>query len=103
MSNPIRALCLVLACALWSAAAMSEQGSGAPIAGLEPDRRPQEAPRITTVVIEDATKSRRMYGVIQPWPGNLHRIAEQGTWYSPMFHPGMTGPYDLRHWHGARP
>lgn len=103
MSNRSVARSLMLACALWGAAAAFAQGSATAVAGLEPDRRPEGAPRIEVYVLDEASKSRRLHGVSKPWPGNLDRIAEQGAWYSPMFHPGMTGPYDLRYWHGARP
>lgn len=70
-----------------------------PVAGLQPDRRPEAAPRLAAVVTDAALKQRRLQGVSQPWPGHVERIAEQGAWFSPMFAPGMTGPYDLRGWH----
>jgi hypothetical protein len=72
------------------------------VAGLQPDRRPQGAPVLRTDAVEPAIKSQRLTGVVTPWPGNVERIAEQGQWYSPMFRPGMTGPYDLRGWHTSR-
>jgi hypothetical protein len=73
--------------------------AGAPVAGLQPDRRPAAAPRLAAVVADAALKQRRLAGISQPWPGNVERIAEQGTWFSPMFAPGMTGRYDLRGLH----
>ncbi|MBL8460514.1 MAG: hypothetical protein JNM92_14210 [Zoogloea sp.] len=69
------------------------------IAGLKPDQRPAEAPRVTAVVIDQALKEQRLKGISQPWPGNLETIATQGNWYSPLFLPGMPGRYDLRGLH----
>ena len=73
--------------------------AGAPVAGLQPDRRPAAAPRLAAVVADAALKQRRLAGISPPWPGNVERIAEQGAWFSPMFAPGMTGRYDLRGLH----
>ena len=72
------------------------------IAGLQPDRRPAGAPSITTFKVSPELKAARLKGVSAPLPGNVEVIAMQGAWFSPMFRPGMTGPYDLREWHGAR-
>jgi len=69
------------------------------VAGLQPDRRPTSSPRITAFVAEPSLKATRLKGVSSPLPGNVAEIAAQGAWYSPMFQPGMTGPYDLRQWH----
>jgi hypothetical protein len=73
----------------------------APVAGLAPDRRPRAAPVLGASAVDAGTKRQRLQGVSQPWPGNVERVAEQGAWYSPFFHPGMTGPYDLRAWHAG--
>lgn len=88
-----------LACSLNAFA----QDSAPPVAGLQPDRRPDAAPVLRTAPVDAAIKNTRLTGITAPWPGNVERIAEQGAWYSPMFHPGMGGPYDLRGWHTARP
>lgn len=74
-----------------------------PVAGLKPDRRPEGAAVIQPAAVDAATRNTRLTGISEPWPGNVERIAEQGPWYSPMFRPGMPGPYDLRGWHAARP
>jgi len=78
------------------------QGVAPPVAGLKPDRRPEGAPTVQQTAVDAATRNARLAGISEPWPGNVERIAEQGTWYSPMFRPGMPGPYDLRGWHGGR-
>jgi len=69
------------------------------IAGLRPDQRPSEAPRVTAVAVDEPLKAQRLKGISQPWPGNLETIATQGNWYSPLFQPGLPGPYDLRGLH----
>ena len=94
MSPTIRVLSFVLLSQLSSAVPAAEF-----IAGLKPDRRPAEPPRTMTVVIYQALKEQRLKGISQPWPGNLEAIAAQGNWYSPLFQPGLPGPYDLRGLH----
>lgn len=69
------------------------------VAGLRPDQRPAGAPRITTAEVDANLVARRLQGLATPWPGNLETIAAQGNWYSPLFRPGMGGPYDLRGLH----
>ena len=69
------------------------------VAGLQPDRRPEAAPTVRSVAVDPALKAQRLQGIGKPWPGNVERIAEQGAWYSPMFAPGMPGPYDIRQVH----
>ncbi|HMZ01010.1 MAG TPA: hypothetical protein PLW24_20690 [Burkholderiaceae bacterium] len=89
---------IVLAAGL-SGAPVLAQSLDLSVAGLQPDRRPEAAPRQVAPTADAALKQRRLQGVEQPWPGNVERIAEQGAWFSPMFAPGMTGRYDLRGWH----
>lgn len=93
------------AAAITPAAALPAPAATAttPVAGLQRDRRPDAAPRIAAARIDATGKARRLAGVLKPWPGNVEQIAEQGAWYSPLFHPGMPGAYDLRQWHAPRP
>ena len=91
MSPCVRVLSFMLLCHLSSAAPAAEF-----IAGLKPDRRPAQAPRVTAHVVDQALKAQRLKGISEPWPGNLETIASQGNWYSPLFQPGLTGRYDLR-------
>lgn len=90
---------------IWSFAAwpllVQAQAAAPPVAGLKPDRRPEGSPVVAAAPVDPAVKSARLRGISQPWPGNVERIAEQGNWYSPMFHPGMRDPYDLRGLHGT--
>lgn len=69
------------------------------VAGLQPDRRPASAPTAAATPVDESLKVQRLQGIDKPWPGNLETIAAQGNWYSPMFRPGMPGPYDLRGLH----
>ena len=93
------------ACALWAPASHAQAPGAAPtpapIAGLQPDRRPPGAPSLVAAAPSPTLKQRRLSGIGQPWPGNVERIAEQGAWFSPMFAPGMGGRYDLRGLHGG--
>ena len=70
-----------------------------PIAGLHPDQRPAGAPVITSVHKDGAWYRRALTGVIPPYPASLHFLENQGNWYTPFIHPGMSAPYDLRGWH----
>lgn len=80
------------------------QPASAPVAGLQPDRRPEGAPVLQGTPASPELKAQRLRGIGKPWPGNVERIAEQqGGWYSPMFTPGMNPPYDLRNLHAGRP
>ncbi len=111
--SPTQAAALIgLCCGLSCAAAPSAPPPAAPTAGATPtgsaavqiaaeqrNRRPAHAPRLTTFPVSEALRWQRLRGVETPLPGNLAAIAAQGAWYSPMFSPGMTGPYDLRAWH----
>jgi len=114
-ARPGRIVCVFARCALaacsvapltaWAQASAAAPlpvaaGASAPwVAGLAPDRRPTDAPRLAAAAPSPALKQQRLAGIAQPWPGNVERIAEQGNWYSPMFAPGMPGRYDLRGLH----
>jgi hypothetical protein len=74
--------------------------AAAPVAGLQPDRRPAQAPQIKQVDSE-AVRKAGLRGVSEPIPASLGFLANQGAWYTPFTHPGMTGPYDLRGWHAT--
>ena len=78
-------------------------GAGAefPIAGLTPYERPAGAPVIAEFVKSGDWYEHALTGVSRPYPRSLRFLEDQGAWYTPFIHPGMTGAYDLRHWHGA--
>lgn len=94
-SGKIAAGLLVLLCSLGTQA----QSGPVLIAGLAPDHRPAGAPQLLQQPVGEEMKLWRLKGISKPWPGNVERIAQQGAWYSPMFRPGMNGPYDLRQQH----
>lgn len=96
------------------AAAAAAPGASAPVAVIPSGApgwvaprsralRPELAPRLHKHVASAELQQQRLRGVHAPWPGNLSVIARQGAWYTPLFHPGMTGPYDLRGWHPPIP
>jgi hypothetical protein len=70
-----------------------------PVAGLAPFQRPANAPVQTA---SPALSPRQaLHGVSSPIPDSLKFLNDQGGWFNPFTHPGMTGPYDLRGWHLA--
>ncbi len=73
-----------------------------PIAGLNPDRRPDGAPVIRENARSPAYEERFFRGVTGTRPASLSWFADQGAWYTPFDRPGMTGPYDLRNWHAGK-
>jgi len=84
-------------------AAQSAAAEGAKvfIAGLEPWHRPEWAPVVTEYPKDEAWYARALTGIIPPYPASLRFLEDQGAWYTPFIHPGMTGPYDIRGWHKA--
>lgn len=70
-----------------------------PIAGLAPDARPADAPRLETFAKGAAWYRQALTGISQPYPHSLRFLEDQGAWYTPFTVPGMTGPYDIRNWH----
>jgi len=73
--------------------------SAYPIAGVKPDQRPEGAPTIKEFSKDAAWYENALHGVDAPYPASLHFLENQGGWYTPFNHPGMTGPYDIRGWH----
>ncbi len=71
------------------------------IAGVNPSERPEGAPVITTYVKDGAWYAQALTGVSQPYPWTLRFLENQGAWFTPFIHPGMTGPYDIRGWHNG--
>ncbi|EIJ36717.1 hypothetical protein [Thiothrix nivea] len=69
------------------------------IAGTNPAERPATAPVITEVQHDSAWYTASLRGVEQPYPASLHFLENQGNWFTPFTHPGMTDYYDIRGWH----
>lgn len=69
------------------------------IAGSEPSARPAEAPVIIEYAKDAAWYDAALRGVSAPYPYSLRFLEDEGAWFSPFLHPGMTGPYDIRDWH----
>jgi len=70
-----------------------------PIAGTQPSQRPAGAPVIEWVHHNHAWFEHALTGISRPYPRSLYFLDNQGDWYTPFTHPGMTGPYDIRGWH----
>ncbi len=73
------------------------------IAGLNPSVRPAGAPVISEVAKPEGWYTRALNGVSKPYPASLRFLVDQGAWFSPFIHAGMTGPYDIRGWHSEKP
>ena len=69
------------------------------VAGGEPSQRPAGAPVVTEVVRDGAWYQEALRGIDPPFPYSLRFLEDQGNWFNPFLHPGMTGPYDIRNWH----
>jgi hypothetical protein len=72
------------------------------IAGVEPDRRPADAPKLMVTVHPQAWYVRAVSGVVAPYPQSLFFLDNQGDWYTPFNRPGLLGPYDIRGWHKSK-
>jgi hypothetical protein len=70
-----------------------------PVAGVTPDQRPAGAPVITAVDKDAGWYTQALTGVEPPYPASLRFLEDQGNWFTPFSHPGMTGRYDLRKWY----
>lgn len=73
-----------------------------PVAGLMPHQRPAGAPVITAPVRAANWDEKFLFGVARPVPQSLQWKKDQGGWFTPFDRAGMTGPYDLRGWHGRQ-
>ncbi len=90
----------VICCAVL---AVSGQALGQEIAGLAPSVRPPSAPILTEYPKNRAWYEAALIGVEQPYPASLRFLEDQGAWFTPFIHPGMTGPYDIRRRHAGEP
>lgn len=69
------------------------------VGGTTPDRRPENAPRLSAFDKNDAWYAHARTGISEPFPASLKFLDDQGGWFNPFIQPGMTGPYDIRAWH----
>ncbi|WBL32121.1 hypothetical protein O5O51_10220 [Sinirhodobacter sp. HNIBRBA609] len=80
-------------------AAHSQDATGF-IAGVASSARPEGAPATVQFTPDAAWQENAVHGIETPVPPTiLAWLDDQGAWFNPFIHPGMTGPYDLRHWH----
>jgi hypothetical protein len=70
-----------------------------PIAGTAPSQRLAGTPVIEWVQHDRVWYEHALTGIEAPYPRSLYFLDNQGYWYTPFNHPGMTGPYDIRGWH----
>lgn len=74
-----------------------------PIAGTQPSERPAGAPVIDEVRKPEGWYARALIGISRPYPASLRFLEDQGNWYTPFNHPGMSGRFDLRGLHADDP
>lgn len=72
------------------------------IAGVDVSKRPGTAPVVSKVKKGSGWYAGALHGVVKPFPYSLHFLENQGNWFNPFIHPGMTGPYDIRGWHKGK-
>ncbi|MEY3220184.1 MAG: hypothetical protein RIT27_1541 [Pseudomonadota bacterium] len=72
------------------------------VAGSNPAQRPADAPKITADNKDAAWYQQALRGVSAPYPAALCFLQHQGHWFVPFTRAGMTGPYDIRHWHSSQ-
>jgi hypothetical protein len=70
-----------------------------PVSGLTPYERPSDAPVLEQVIKDNVWYQNALTGISTPYPYSLRFLENQGNWYTPFNHPGMTGPYDIRGWY----
>lgn len=71
------------------------------VAGTQPDRRPAGAPVLREMEKGPEWYERALRGISEPFPASLRFLEDQGAWYTPFIHPGMTGRYDIRGLHAG--
>ena len=69
------------------------------IAGVHPERRPEGAPVVVGFEKPAEWYEQALHGVSEPYPYSLKFLEDQGAWFNPFIHPGMTGRFDIRRWH----
>ena len=79
--------------------AVAQESEPSFVSGLTPDRRPEGVPQITEVEKGGAWYQHALEGVESPYPASLRFLEDQGAWYTPFTHRGMTSPYDIRDMH----
>ncbi len=93
---------LLIALLLFSACAWAQTPSEPLyISGLNPDKRPAQAPA-TTGFTPVGMSNTALKGVEGEPAASLQFLNNQGAWFTPFTRPGMTGPYDIRGWHTNR-
>ncbi len=93
---------IIAALAIVAILAVSTQVQGSEIAGLKPDQRPTGAPVVTEYPKSKEWYVKALTGIEPPYPRSLYFLDDQGAWYWPFIHPGMTGRYDIRGWHTTK-
>jgi len=99
--TPLAAIARIATIAIACVASASLPALAAPVAGLAPAHRPA-TPVIKELPRTEAWREQALRGIDKPYPESVLKVLDhQGNWYTPLDHPGMAGPYDLRGMHSA--
>lgn len=98
MSVKLLALLLVAlsANALSARAEQGADGGAVFISGVQPDRRPADAPVITEFNRDPGWYRQALKGITPPYSNSLRFLDDQGAWYTPFNRPNASGRYDIR-------
>ena len=94
----VRAAQVILAL-LFVAGAVAPARAQSYVAGTQPDRRPEGAPRVQAFEKSPKWQKAATAGVARPIPPSLKFLDDQGAWFTPFTRPGMPGRYDIRKLH----
>jgi hypothetical protein len=74
-----------------------------PIAGVNPDQRPEGAPVYSVEHKSKAWFKTALTGIGNPFsmPSAAVAIIQHGNWYTPFVVPGMVNNYDIRGFHSS--
>ena len=90
---------LITISVIWLGFVLTPSFADYPIAGTQPDQRPEGAPEVSQMSKDRSWYDRALTGLYPPHPRSFRFLEDQGNWYTPFTIPGMTGPYDIRGWH----
>jgi len=93
----ITGVAVLLSALGWAGVVGAEQVQ---VVGTNPQQRLADAPEVREMAKPHGWYTWALTGITEPYPLSLQFLERQGNWYTPFIRPGMTGPYDIREWHG---
>ena len=98
---PLKLTLLALIYIIWAPLSVfADEIATYPIAGVNPEQRPVNAPQASLQPDKSSDWYKNaLHGIDTPYPASLRFLEDQGNWYTPFTHRGMTDRYDIRGWH----